>query len=68
MCAWFSLGLAVDQVEDVCIFGTLFENNKPSQVLKFMSEETSFPEELRIMSTMQIFPFFRAMLSTMRPA
>jgi lycopene beta-cyclase len=50
------------------VFGTLFENNKPSQVLKFMSEETSFPEEIKIMSTMQIFPFFRAMLSTMNPA
>ena len=49
------------------VFGTLFENNKPSQVLKFMSEETSFPEEIKIMSTMQIFPFFRAMLSTMNP-
>ncbi len=47
------------------VFGTLFENNKPSQVLKFMSEETSFLEEIKIMSTMQIFPFFRAMLSTM---
>jgi len=50
------------------VFGTLFEKNKPSQVLKFMSEETSFPEEIKIMSTMQIFPFFRAMLSTMNPA
>jgi len=47
------------------VFGTLFEKNKPAQVLKFMSEETSLSEELRIMSTLQIFPFFRAMLNTM---
>ncbi len=49
------------------IFGALFEKNKASQILKFMSEETSLSEEIRIMSSMQIFPFFRAMLSTMKP-
>lgn len=48
------------------VFGNMFKHNPPAKMLKFMSEETSVWEDISIMSTMQIFPFFRAMLHTLR--
>lgn len=48
------------------IFGGLFKHNTPVQVLKFMSEQTSFLETVRILLKMQILPFFKAMLHTFK--
>ncbi len=42
------------------IFTDMFQKNKPQQVLKFMDNETSFIEELKIISTLPTFPFLRA--------
>jgi len=42
------------------IFITLFEKNKPQQVLKFLDNESSLIEELKIISTLPIFPFLKA--------
>ena len=42
------------------IFSTLFKKNKPQQVLKFMDNESSFTEELKIISSLPTFPFLRA--------
>lgn len=44
------------------IFTTLFQKNKPQQVLKFMDNESSFTEELKIISTLPTFPFLQAAL------
>lgn len=42
------------------VFSDLFRKNKPQQVLKFLDNETSVPEELRIISTLPAGPFIRA--------
>jgi lycopene beta-cyclase len=42
------------------IFTTLFKKNKPSQVLKFLDNETSITEELKIIRSLPILPFSRA--------
>lgn len=42
------------------VFTTLFKRNKPQQVLKFMDNESSFTEELKIISCLPTFPFLKA--------
>jgi lycopene beta-cyclase len=46
------------------VFETLFYNNKPALLLKFLQEETSWKEDLRIMWSVPTFPFVRAALKT----
>jgi lycopene beta-cyclase len=41
------------------IFGGLFKRNPPARVLRFLNEETSMAEDLRIMSSVPIGPFLR---------
>jgi len=45
------------------IFSTLFEKNSPAAVLKFLDNETSLPEELRLISTLPTWPFLSAAVS-----
>lgn len=47
------------------VFSYLFKENNASQVLKFLDEETSFTEDLRIMQTVPIAPFTKAALQTL---
>lgn len=42
------------------IFTRLFERNKASAIFRFLDNETSLAQEIRIMSTLQIGAFFRA--------
>ena len=42
------------------IFSRLFNKNKASQIFKFLDNETTLSEELKIMSTLQIATFFKA--------
>jgi len=42
------------------IFTDLFKKNAPGQVLKFLDNETSLPEELRIISSLPTMPFLKA--------
>jgi lycopene beta-cyclase len=42
------------------VFTCLFKFNPPTQVLKFLDEETGFAEDLRIMRTVPIIPFTKA--------
>lgn len=42
------------------IFTDLFKKNKPQQVLGFLDNESSFKEELKIISTLPAWPFFKA--------
>jgi len=44
------------------IFTTLFKKNKPQQVLRFLDNESSLPEELKIISTLPTWPFLKAAL------
>jgi len=42
------------------IFTRLFQRNKASAIFKFLDNESSLLEELRIISSLQIAPFFKA--------
>ncbi len=42
------------------IFSQLFRKNKPQQVLKFLDNETSFREDLKIISSLPVWPFLKA--------
>lgn len=44
------------------IFTRLFKKNKPQQVLKFLDNESSLAEELKIISTLPTLPFLKAAL------
>jgi lycopene beta-cyclase len=46
------------------VFESLFYNNKPGLLLKFLQEETSWKEDLRLMWSVPTFPFVRAALKT----
>ena len=42
------------------IFTSLFEKNKPQDVLRFLDNETSLKEELKIISSLPTWPFLKA--------
>ena len=42
------------------IFTSLFKKNKPQQVLKFLDNESSLTEEIKIISTLPTIPFFKS--------
>lgn len=44
------------------IFSRLFKKNKPQQVLRFLDNESSLAEELKIISTLPTWPFLKAAL------
>lgn len=44
------------------VFSLLFKKNKPQQVLKFLDNESSFADELRIISSLPTWPFLKAAL------
>jgi len=44
------------------IFTRMFAKNDPIQVLKFLDNESTLPEELKIISTLPTFPFLKAAL------
>jgi lycopene beta-cyclase len=48
------------------IFTTLFKKNKPQQVLRFLDNESSIAEELRIIASLPIWPFLKAALAVRR--
>ncbi len=45
------------------IFSRLFQRNKASLVFKFLDNETSIPEELKLISTLPTIPFLKAAIS-----
>ncbi len=45
------------------IFLKMFKNNTPQQVLKFLDNETSFPEDLGIITSLPTLPFAKAAIS-----
>jgi lycopene beta-cyclase len=46
------------------VFESLFFNNTPALLLKFLQEETSWKEDLRLMWSVPTFPFIQAALKT----
>ena len=46
------------------VFESLFYNNKPALLLKFLQEETTWKEDLRLMWSVPTLPFVRAALKT----
>jgi len=44
------------------VFISLFKKNKPQQVLKFLDNESSLTEELKIISSLPTWPFLKAAL------
>jgi len=44
------------------IFSRLFQKNKPQQVLRFLDNETSLKQELKIISSLPTWPFLKAAL------
>ena len=46
------------------VFESLFYNNKPALLLKFLQEETEWKEDLRLMWSVPTFPFVRAAVKT----
>jgi lycopene beta-cyclase len=44
------------------IFTRLFQKNKPRQVLRFLDNESSLAEELKIISSLPTWPFLKAAL------
>ena len=46
------------------VFESLFYNTKPALLLKFLQEETSWKEDLRLMWSVPTLPFVRAALKT----
>ena len=48
------------------LFGTLFQKNKPADVLAFLSEELSVLEDFKIMLTLPKLPFLRGLWSIIR--
>ncbi len=45
------------------IFSTMFKKNKPPQVLKFLDNESTLTEELKIISTLPTLPFLKAAIN-----
>jgi lycopene beta-cyclase len=46
------------------VFESLFHNNPPALLLKFLQEETTWKEDLRLMWSVPTFPFVKAALKT----
>jgi lycopene beta-cyclase len=49
------------------IFSDLFERNASQQVFKFLDNESTLPEELRIISTLPTMPFLKAAIKILTP-
>jgi len=45
------------------LFSTMFNNNKTTQIFKFLDEETNFWQDLRIMASFDPLPFLKAILN-----
>ncbi|HET9430251.1 MAG TPA: lycopene cyclase family protein [Chitinophagaceae bacterium] len=49
-----------NQLPASTVFSRLFQKNKPSQVLRFLDNESTLSEELKIISTLPVLPFLKA--------
>lgn len=49
-----------DKVPGKTVFSRLFKKNTPQQVLRFLDNESSLAEELKIIRSLPVWPFFKA--------
>ncbi|HEX7905900.1 MAG TPA: lycopene cyclase family protein [Chitinophagaceae bacterium] len=49
-----------DQLPGATIFTDLFQKNKPQQVLRFLDNESSIQDEVKIISSLPTWPFLKA--------
>ena len=56
-----------DTLRGAAIFSDLFKKNKPGQVLKFLDNDTSLRDELRIISSLPTLPFLKAAIKQIMP-
>jgi lycopene beta-cyclase len=49
-----------DKVPGKKIFTDLFKKNKPRQVLRFLDNESSLKEEIKIIAALPAWPFLKA--------
>ena len=54
--------LVSNQLNGDEVFTRMFQRNKASLIFKFLDNETSLAEEIRLISTLQTIPFLRAAL------
>lgn len=54
-----------DKVPGKSVFSRLFKKNSPQQVLRFLDNESSLAEELKIIRALPVWPFFKAALRVM---
>jgi lycopene beta-cyclase len=47
------------------VFARLFERNKASRIFRFLDNETAWPEELAIISSLPTWPFLRGAAVTL---
>ncbi|MBC8033647.1 MAG: lycopene cyclase [Chitinophagaceae bacterium] len=52
--------LATNKVPGDKVFTQLFRKNDAKNILRFLDNQTSFSEDLRIITSLPIFPFFKA--------
>lgn len=48
------------------IFGSLFKKNRPQSILRFLDNESSLPEELKIIFSLPVFPFIKAAVNSLK--
>jgi lycopene beta-cyclase len=47
------------------VFRTLFQRNRASDILRFLDNDSSFPQELRLINTLPMLPFLKAGMGEM---
>lgn len=58
------LQVLIDQnIAGGSVFESLFRNNSPEKILRFLGEETTWAEDLKLMTTVPTIPFVRAVFS-----
>jgi lycopene beta-cyclase len=55
-----------DQLPGKKIFSDLFRKNDPARVLRFLDNESSFADELKIISSLPTWPFLKAAIASWR--
>lgn len=54
--------LSYEKISGEKVFSDLFQKNKPQQVLRFLDNESSLKDELKIISSLPTMPFLKAAL------
>lgn len=58
--------LVSEQLSGKEIFTRMFQRNKASRIFKFLDNESTLPQELQLISTLQTLPFLKAAMRVVR--